>query len=86
MGIPTSEVYGTTGPADYAAAVTPSDAVDLTKFARSLYIGTGGDLTVLMPDGASVLFKAVIGGTILPVRIRRVLATGTTASNLVALY
>lgn len=51
-----------------------------------LYIGSGGDLTVLTASGQRVLFSNVLGGTFLPVQILKVFSTGTTASNFVALW
>jgi hypothetical protein len=51
-----------------------------------LYIGTGGNLTVLTVSGQTVLFSNVLGGTFLPVQVLKVFSTGTTASNIVALW
>ena len=78
---------GLDSPAVHAVAVTPSNSTDLSTSARSLYVGTGGDV-VLDTVGAetSVTFANVAAGTVLPVRVARVRATGTTASNIVALY
>ena len=73
-------------PANQAEAVTTSDTVNLSGTARALYIGVGGNVTVLMPDGTTVLFTGVQSGTILPVRVRRVNSTATTATSIVALY
>lgn len=75
-------------PAQGAAAVTPSDVADLTvKPCRALYIGVGGDVTLDTADAdASILFKNVGSGAVLPVAAARVRATGTTATNIVALY
>lgn len=69
-----------------AAAVTPSDAVDLSMTAaRGLYIGVAGDVTVdVMDSGTNILFKGMPVG-FLAVSVRRVYATGTTATNIVAL-
>lgn len=67
-------------------AVTPSDAASLPQLPRALYVGTGGDLTVRSANGVSVLFASVSAGSILPIRPDKVMATGTTASNIVALY
>lgn len=68
-----------------AAAVTPSDSTDLPIQPRSLYIGGSGTLVVDMQGGATVTFTAVPVG-ILEIRARRVRATGTTATNILALY
>ena len=51
-----------------------------------LYIGSGGNLTVLTAGGQTVLFSNVLGGTFLPVQVLKVFSTGTTASNFVALW
>jgi len=72
-------------PAEAAAAVTPSDSGSLEGRVRALYIGTGGVVSVKMADGSSVTFSGVPSG-FLPVTVAQVLATGTTASGIVALY
>lgn len=72
-------------PATSAAAVTPADGTDLPYFTRALYIGTTGDLAVIMMDGSAVTFPTVPVG-VLDIRVSRVKATGTTASNIVALF
>jgi hypothetical protein len=73
------------GPAASGFAVSPSDASDLQETTRALYIGTGGDLAVFMLTGESLLLKQVPQGVILPLRVTRVLLTGTTAADIVAL-
>lgn len=78
---------GLATPAKHAAAVTPSDTTDLTTAARSLYIGGAGNVTLDTVGGeTSVLFAGLTAGSVLPVRAQRVRATGTTATNLVALW
>lgn len=79
-------IEATSLPANEAEAVTTSDTVNLTGTARALYIGGGGNVNVIMPDGTTVLFVGAGSGTILPVRVRRVMATSTTATSIVALY
>jgi hypothetical protein len=73
-----------------ATAITPSDSADLLYPSRAIYVGGAGDITVVMfdePSGATptVTFKAVPVGITLLVCARRVMATATTATNLVAL-
>ncbi|MEZ5770710.1 hypothetical protein LX70_03682 [Defluviimonas denitrificans] len=75
-----------TAPGRDAIAIVPDDLGDLSMMPRALFVGQGGNLTVRMAGGQDVTFEAVSGGTILPVRVRRVYATGTTASALVALW
>ena len=65
--------------------VTPSDTVSLTKVSRALYVGTTGNISVLMMDGSSLVLTSVPVG-ILPIRVERVNSTSTTASNITALF
>jgi len=54
---------------------------------RGIYVGGDGDVVVLMAgDGASQTFATVPIGTILPVIATAVVKTGTTATNMVALF
>lgn len=78
---------GLIAPARSAVAVTPSDDTDLAQMSRSLYVGTGGNVEVNMADtGTAVVFVNVQDGTLLPIRVTRVLDANTTASNIVSLY
>ena len=72
-------------PSAIAANITPHDTNTLTYASRALYIGGAGNVTVVM-NGASVLFAGLGAGTILPIRTDKVMSTGTTATNIVALY
>ena len=71
-----------------AATVSPSDSADLVPFAKALYIGVAGDVTILPANATdtsqTVLFKAHPVGY-MPVQCRRVMNTGTAATNIVAL-
>ena len=75
-----------TSPARRAVAVTPADDTPLVQVTRAIYVGTTGDLAVEMADGDDVVFAAVPGGTLLPVRVARILATGTSAGAILALW
>lgn len=86
MGAPNFLPANHPAPAEYAVAVTPSDGSDLAQATRALYIGVAGNVAVNMPDGGSVTFVGLTAGQILPIRAKRVLATGTTATSIVALY
>lgn len=69
-----------------AQAITPSDT---DKFPRpvAVWVGTGGDVTVLPANGgAQLTFPAVQAGSCVPCMVLAVLATGTTAADLKALY
>ena len=65
-------------------AITPSDSTDLTNQARLIYVGNGGNVSVIDTKGTTVVFANVpTGGYIGPFNIARVTATNTTATNLV---
>ena len=69
-----------------AFAVTPSNTVGYDRMARAFYVGTTGDVVVLTSEGNAVTFTAVPAGAIIPINHTRINATGTTASNIVALF
>lgn len=69
------------------AAITLSDTVDLSPIPRGVWVGVGGDVTLMaMGDSASVTLKNVPTGSYLPIRAKRVYTTNTTATNLVSLF
>lgn len=72
------------GPATDIVPVTPDDATDLPDVAVALYIAQGGTvrLVSVRDETRSV---PVADFSILPVGVRRVLATGTTATGIHAL-
>ena len=73
-------------PASQAAAVTPNDTTDLAIAAKRLWIGGAGNVKLNTVGGSTVTYTAVPAGTYLNVRVSRVYATGTTATNIVAEY
>lgn len=77
-----------TVPAKSSKAVTPDDVTTLPDGpCRSLFIGTGGDVTAIaVGDDAAVLYKNLPDGSYLNVQVKAVLDTGTTATDIVALY
>ena len=71
-------------PADNAEAVTPHDTNTLAYVSRALWVGGAGNITVVMKDGTTILFSGVPAGAWMPIRVSQVRATGTTATNIVA--
>ena len=67
-----------------AVAVTPHDTTELAVVTRALYVGGAGNVSLLMGDGTTVILSGVTAGSMLPIRVRRVNATSTTATNIVA--
>jgi hypothetical protein len=76
---------GLTSPAWGAVAIVPSDSVPIALTTRAVYVGQGGDLRLRMASGETVTLNAVPGGSLLPLRVTQVLATGTTAAGVVGL-
>ncbi len=71
--------YGT------AIAIGPDDNKKHGPMLNGLYIGVTGAGVVEVSDGSLVTFVAVPAGTLLPVQVRKVMNTGTSASSLVGL-
>lgn len=73
-------------PARDLAAVTPHDSNALVDIPKALYVGTGGTIVARgVDDSVDVTLKNVPSGAILPIRVQYVRATGTTATDIVAL-
>lgn len=83
-------LLGLLSSAGHAAELVPDDALDLETIPKALYLGTGGDLVVIgedaPADAAGVTFRNLPDGALLALRARRVLATGTTAGDILGLY
>lgn len=72
-------------PARRAFTVTPSDSAELVSLPKALLIG-GAGIVVLRPvDSAADVTIPVVAGQIVPIRASFVRATGTTATQIVAL-
>lgn len=68
-----------------AAAVTPNDSTDLSTPAV-IYIGGTGNVKVTTAQGTAVTFNGLPAGAVIPVQVLRVWSTGTTATNMVAIF
>ena len=73
------------GTTEQAVAVVPSDATDLDKVTRGLYVGVSGDVECNI-GGVTIVFTAMAAGIIHPISVTRVLDGNTTATNIVAIY
>jgi hypothetical protein len=76
-----------------AEAITPSNTVNIPSVSGGdntqgciLYTGSGGAIKVMTIGGDIVTFFSVPAGQVLQVRVLRVYAEVTIASNLVALW
>lgn len=71
---------------DKAAAVVLADAdVSFGFTQKALFIGGTGNLKVTTNQGDVVTFSGLAAGSILPVQVKRVWSTGSTATLVVAL-
>ncbi len=78
-----------------AAAVTPSDTSNIPSVSTQdgsgnngcvLYVGGAGDVKILTVGGNEVTLVGIGAGTFVPINVLRVFSTGTTATNIVAIW
>lgn len=73
-----------TWPSGQLTSVTPSDSTIYSPALRQLYVGSAGNVSVQDEAGNTVTFmNAPAGFYLTPFFVKKVLATGTTASALV---
>ena len=68
-----------------AFAITTSDTANLQNVAVA-YVGGAGNIKVTTANGDVATFNGLNAGTVLPVQVLRVWATGTTATTLIGIY
>lgn len=69
-----------------AAAVTLHDTNELSPHAQALYIGGAGNLKITTEGGQAVTFNGLVAGSVLYVKAKLAWSTGSTATNVVALW
>lgn len=69
-----------------AVAYTPSDTQARFTPTRGLYVGTAGDVTIKTLRGSIVTLKNLAAGVIHPISCVHVMATGTTALDVVLVF
>jgi len=72
-------------PASHAFPVIPSDISDLPVASRALSVASDGTVQLTTISGDTVTLT-IFAGVPFPIRCARVWATGTTATDIVALY
>lgn len=86
MNVYDGRALSQTGSATALEPVAPTDDADLPGGpARGLFVGGAGDVVVHDGRGVEVVIASQ-ASQYHPVRIRRVLQTGTTATAILALY
>lgn len=69
------------------SAITPHNSTNITPGAcDAIWVGVGGDVACVSSQNEVVTFKNVPSGFLLLVQTKRVNATNTTATDMVALY
>jgi hypothetical protein len=69
-----------------AVAVTPHDSNNLPQVATKLYVGGTGNIAMVMKSGQVVTLNAVPVGAVINASFKRINATNTTATLMVAFY
>jgi hypothetical protein len=72
-------------PARSAFEITAHDSTDFTNETRGLIVGTGGTIEAVMADNGNGVTMILAQGYY-PLALKRINATGTTATDLVGLY
>lgn len=69
------------------AAITPSDTVDI-EVTRGVYVGVTGNVVLIGAENADAETVTMVAAAVgeHPWQVRRILASGTTAANLIAIY
>lgn len=81
--VPTNKV---TYQAIKSVDVTPDDSSDLAIIGAIIFVGGGGNLEVTTVSGDTVIYYNLPDAYTLPVQVRRVLNTNTTATFIIAQY
>lgn len=68
-----------------AISVTPHNTTTYFPALRGLYVGVSGNVAVVFKDDTSVIYTNLVAGVIHPItNIKSILATGTTATGIIA--
>ena len=76
-------------PLNAKAISSPSDTVDLENFTRGIYVGGSGNVKVTMAGtegDIDLTFVGLAAGIIHPIIAKRIWFTGTTATNIIAVW
>lgn len=79
---------GLSSPAHSGSHISPNDSDKLSVYSRALFVGGAGSLAVELvgQPGSVITMSQVQPGVIYPLRVSKVLATGTTATNIISLW
>lgn len=69
-------------PAEDYIPVTPSDATVFSPPLKAFRVGTAGDVTVVTLKGNNRTITGCLAGEVVSLQVTKIMATGTTASNI----
>jgi hypothetical protein len=85
---PNGVPVGQSAPGTKQFTITPNNDADLAVTARSILVNDTGPVNVAFiafNDTDSKIWKGLVAGDIIPMFVKRVLVTGTTATDLLGL-
>lgn len=65
--------------------VTPDDETEFRR-TKGIWVGGAGNMAVTMADGTAFMISGIQAGSLLPISVTQVRATGTTATLIVGFY
>jgi hypothetical protein len=75
------------GPYNHAIPIVPSNTVEIAgRPTDAIWVGGAGTVTVVFGEADRTATFTCLAGQLLPLRVRRVNATGTTATLMQALF
>lgn len=91
MAIPIGDGYGSIGSCGEAVVIctttVPAADVALTPPTRGIYVGGAGNLAVTMLwSSTSIVVSSVTTGSWLPLRVKTIHSTGTTATGITVFW
>lgn len=86
QGVSESPVYHRSRPGDGSALVVPSDTQNLPRMARVLYVEHRGTVRFMALDGTVDTWSIAEDYVYIPVTVKRVMLTGTTATGIHAIF
>lgn len=78
--------YRGIGSYPYYAAITPHDSTDLPSPTAAVFVGGAGVIQAVPVDGGAAVPFTCVAGQVLPISVKRINSTSTTATLIVGLW
>ena len=62
--------------------VSPNDTYEFDEVFRGIWVGTGGNLAIITLTGKTRIITGIQSGTLLPLLVKTIKFTGTTAAGI----